>query len=190
LRKNPHTSDPLIDGFLSTDTLEIIHHGSTKHRVEKVAQIADWGLPQKVLWVCLEAKFEEETWNCSWCEKCVRTMIPLYALGVLDRYKTFEKPLKKNSDGLIWARKFSLRHNFVTEMFPFVRQHKPDFLPWLYLAAVFGYIRYLIVKFMPGFLKHRFRRFGYFVTRDEAPDAYELAQVNQIIGDHDDHPPA
>ncbi|MFC1878656.1 hypothetical protein ACFLZW_01960 [Chloroflexota bacterium] len=181
LKVNPHTADPLVDGFLSTDTLEIIHHGSTQRRVEKVAQIAEWELAQKVLWVCLEARFGEDTWNCSWCEKCVRTMIPLYALGALKRFKTFEKPIQSNRDGLVWARKFSLRHNFVSEMFPFVKKHKADFLPWLYLAAALGYIRYLLIKYMPGFIKQRLRRYGYFVTRNEAPDAYEHPEVSHLI---------
>ena len=180
----------MVDGFLSTDTLDVIHHGSTYRRVEKVEQIAKWELAQKTLWVCQEAKFEAETWNCSRCEKCVRTMIPLYALGKLDQFKTFEKPFKKDSDGLWWARKFSLVHNFVSEMFPFVKKHKPDFLPWLYLAAALGNIRYYSIKFMPGFVKHWLRRYGYFVTRNEAPDAYENPQITKLIRLHDDHPPS
>jgi hypothetical protein len=190
LKIKPHNSDPLVDGFLSTDTLDVIHHGSTYRRVEKVEQIANWELAQKTLWVCQEAKFEAGTWNCSRCEKCVRTMIPLYALGKLDQFKTFEKPFKKDSDGLWWARKFSLVHNFVSEMFPFVKKHKPDFLPWLYLAAALGNIRYYSIKFMPGFVKHWLRRYGYFVTRNEAPDAYENPQITKLIRLHDDHPPS
>ena len=181
LKRNAHTTDPLIDGFVSTDSMDIIHHGSTYRRVEKVEQIADWDVAHKLLWVCLEHKFKENSWNCSRCEKCVRTMIPLHALGKLEEFKTFEKPFKKNMDGLWWARKFSLRHNFVSEMFPFVKKHKPDFLPWLYIAVLLGHIRYRIVKYMPGFMKNWLRHYGYFVTRNEAPDAYELPEVTQSI---------
>ncbi|MBG7609666.1 MAG: hypothetical protein IZT55_02245, partial [Anaerolineae bacterium] len=42
LSVNAHSSDPLVDGFLSTDKMEIIHHGSTCKRVEKVERISDW----------------------------------------------------------------------------------------------------------------------------------------------------
>ena len=95
LKNHAYTSDPMVDGFLATDTMDIIHHGSTHLRVEKVEAISNWETAQKLLWVCLDAKFEEHSWNCSRCEKCVRTMIPLYALGVLDKFSSFEKPIKK-----------------------------------------------------------------------------------------------
>ncbi|HAW51640.1 MAG TPA: hypothetical protein DCX54_04825, partial [Flavobacteriales bacterium] len=174
-------TDPLIDGFVSTDSMDIIHHGCTHKRVEKTDQIADWNIAKELLWVCTEHRFKENSWNCSRCEKCMRTMIPLYALGKLENFKTFEKPLRKNAEVLWWARKFSLRHDFVTEIFPFVKRHKPDLIPWLYLAVMIGHIRYRIVMFMPGFMKKWLRRYGYYVTRDEAADAYEYPQVTRII---------
>jgi hypothetical protein len=190
LKKASHSSDPLIDGFLSTETLDIIHHGSTHRRVEKVEQIADWDVAQDVLWVCTDHKFKETSWNCSRCEKCFRTMIPLYSIGKLDKFKTFEKPIKTNRDGLWWARRFSLRSNYISEMFPFVKKHKADFLPWLYLAALLGYIRYFIINNLPGFVKNWLRRYGYFVLRNEAPDAYEVPAVTQFIRDMHDRPSA
>ena len=112
LKKRSHASDPLVDGLLSTDELSIIHHGAMQRRVDKVEEIADWELAQNVLWVCLEAKFEPQKWNCSRCEKCVRTMIPLYALGKLDRYPTFTKPFTRDWEGLWWARKFQSEARF------------------------------------------------------------------------------
>lgn len=181
LAKKAYSSDPLVDPLLSTDTLEVINHGTTHRRVEKVAEIANWELPHNILWVCQEHRFETPTWNCSWCEKCIRTMIPLYALGKLDQFRTFAKPFRKNSASLWWARKFSLRHDFVSEMFPFVKEHKPDLLPWLWIAAFLGRIRYFLVTRLPKFAKHWFRRYGYYVTRNEAPDAYENPAVIETI---------
>jgi len=181
-----HASDPLIDGFLSTDTLDLIHHGSSFRRIEKVEKIADWELAQKLLWVCLNAKFEETTWNCSRCEKCVRTMIPLYALGVLDKYNTFEKPIEKNWEILWYARKFNLTHNFISEMFLFLSHKKSELIPWLYLATILGYLRYWLVKYLPRFIKRWLRQYGYFVPRNEAPDSYELPRITQILREHDD----
>jgi hypothetical protein len=190
LRRRSHSSDPLLDGFLSTDTIDMIHHGATHRRVEKVAQIADWEFAQNLLWVCSEAKFAEMIWNCSRCEKCVRTMIPLYALGKLDLFKTFEKPLTNNSDGLWWARKFNLRQNYFSEMFPFVKEHKRDFLPWLYLATFLGIIRYELISLIPGHIKQWLRHYGYFVCRNDACNVYEIPEIAQLIREHDDHPPA
>ncbi|MCJ7703791.1 MAG: hypothetical protein MUO62_19605 [Anaerolineales bacterium] len=188
LKKKAYASDPLVDALLSSETLDIINHGTTHRRVEKVAEIADWDLAHNLLFVCQEHRFEVPAWNCSRCEKCVRTMIPLFALGKLDLFKTFARPFRKNWEGLWWARKFSLRHDFVTEMFPFVKHHKPDFVLWLRIAAFLGYIRYFLVTRMPGFVRHWLRRFGYYVTRNEEPEAYELAKVTETIRAEHDHP--
>jgi hypothetical protein len=188
LKKQSYASDPLVDALLSTDTLDIIHHGATHRRVEKVEEIADWELAQELLWVCLDHKFDNPAWNCSRCEKCMRTMIPLYALGKLEKFKTFAKPIKNNWEGLWWARKFSLRHNFITEMFPFVRQHKPDFVLWLRVASIFGYFRHYLVTKMPRLAKQWLRKYGYYINRNEAPDAYELLEITDLIRGQNDHP--
>lgn len=185
LFRTAHASDPLLDGFLSTDSMDIIHHGSTKRRVEKVEAIANWDVAQKSLWVCLDAKFEEHSWNCSRCEKCVRTMIPLYALGVMGSFEKFEKPMFRNWEVVWYARKFSLRNNFFSEMFLFLKRQMPELLPWLYLATMLGYIRYFIVKSLPTVVRQWLRRYGYFVTNDEAPDAYELLEVTHLIRGYD-----
>ncbi|MCP4140513.1 MAG: hypothetical protein GY755_09520 [Chloroflexi bacterium] len=181
LHHTTHGSDPLLDGFLSTDSIEIIHHGSTSRRVEKVEELANWEIAQKLLWVCLDAKFKEHSWNCSRCEKCVRTMIPLYTLGVMEKYIQFEKPIQKNWEVIWYARKFNLRSNYLTELFPYLRNHKPELIPWLYLASILGHLRHWAVKNLPKFIKHWLRSYGYFVTSDEAPDAYEIHQITELI---------
>jgi hypothetical protein len=187
LKKGAFTSDPLVDSLLSTDALDIINHGTTHRRVDKVEIIADWELAQELLWVCTEAYFQNPHWNCSRCEKCVRTMIPLYALGTLGEFKTFARPLKTNKDGLWWARKFSLRQDFFGEIFPFVKKHKPDLLPWLRVAASIGYVRYWMVKNLPAFAKKWLRRYGYFVLRNESPNSYEMPEIVRLIRDEYDH---
>jgi hypothetical protein len=188
LQKTAYSSDPLLDHFLSTDTLDVIHHGSTHSRVEKTREIVDWEVTQKILWVCEFHKFEKDTWNCSRCEKCVRTMIPIYALGKIYKFKSFEKPFKTNRDGLWWARKYSSDRVFMSELFPFVKKYKPDWLPWLRAASILGNLRYLlVVKLLPGFMKKWLRRYGYFINRNDAPDAYENPEVTQQIREHYDH---
>jgi hypothetical protein len=189
LKEKALSTDPWIDRLVSTDTLSVIHHGTNYRRVEKVEAIADWDLAQEILWVCQNHIFAEKKWNCSRCEKCVRTMIPLYALGKLDQFTTFAKPMKTNKDGLWWVRKFSLFHDYASETLPFVKRYKPDFLPWLKLAAFFGKIRYWLMTHIPRPLKKWMRRFGYFIPRNEAPDAYEIPEITQLLRGMDDHPP-
>jgi hypothetical protein len=188
LREKSYTSDPLVDPLLSTDTMDIIHHGSTHPRVGKLQVIADWELAQNILWVCQEHKFSRFGWNCSRCDKCNRTMIPLYVLGKLSKFKMFSKPYKKDLDTLWWIRKFSMRHDFVTEMFPFIKKHRPDFIPWFRIIVLFGVIRNFLVTRLPTIAKQFLRRFGYYVTRNEAPDSYEIAEITHIIRSKHDHP--
>jgi hypothetical protein len=188
LRRNAHSSDPLLDRLLSTDTLDIIHHGSTHLRVEKVQEIADWKPAQRLLWVCETHKFDKDTWNCSRCEKCIRTMIPLYAMGKLRDFPTFRKPFKSNPAVLWWARKFSPQRVYSREIFPFVKKHNPALTPWLRIAAALGVVRYWVfIKFLPGFVKKWLRRYGYFTDRNEALDAYEIPEITQSIRDAYDH---
>jgi hypothetical protein len=159
--------------------------------MDKIALIADWDVAQELLWVCERRRFEGEAWNCSRCEKCFRTMIPIYALGQMDRFRTFQKPIQSNRDGLWWARKYSSRRIYNHEILPFVREHKPGWMPWLIAARVLGTLRYgLFVRFMPGFMKKWLRRYGYFIERNEAPNAYENPQIIEQIKSIHDHPPA
>jgi hypothetical protein len=187
LEKTSYTSDPFADRLLSTNTLKVIHHGSTHRRVDKVEEIADWDIPQNLLRVCVEGNFESEFWNCSRCEKCVRTMIPLYALGKMERYKTFTKPFKTNRDVLWWFRKFNLDHEYNQEILSFAKKHKKQLLPWLIIAAFFGGVRYVLMKFIPRFVKNWLRQYGYFVRRYEVADAHESHEVTQIIQESHDH---
>jgi len=182
LKNNSSTANPLMDRLLSTDTLDIIHHGSTHRRVDKVREISNWEIAQKLLWVCEKHKFEKDHWNCSRCEKCLRSMIPIYTLGKMGAFTTFKKPLKSDRDLLWWARKFSPQRGFIREIFSLAKEHKPCLLPWLGIAAALGFLRYwLVIRLLPGSIKTWLRRYGYFTARNEAPNAYEVPEINQYI---------
>jgi hypothetical protein len=86
----PWGSDPGIDYLLSTETTQVIHHGTGFRRTEKTEAIARWEETHDKLRVCA---FDDSTLNCSKCEKCIRTMMTLDMLGVLERYSTFQQPL-------------------------------------------------------------------------------------------------
>ncbi len=175
------SSDPLSDPLLSSDKLHFIHHGATHRRVEKIAEISHWRFAQENLRVCFNKDFDEYGLNCSRCEKCTRTMVPLYALGVLDEFTTFKKPFSSNRDGLWVARKFNPTQGYVPETFKFVKAHKPDFLPWLTFASVIGYIRYWLLQTIPEFIKSRLKRFGYFIDPLKEKNAFENPSIIQLI---------
>lgn len=181
LKIRESSSTPLSDMLLSTETLDIVHHGATHRRVEKIEEISDWGFAQENMRVCQHSFLDGDFMNCSRCEKCVRTMIPIYALGAMDKFKTFSKPIRANQEGLWWARKYDLNKDYVPEIIPFVKRHKPDLVPWLRFAAVIGTARFWFLRLIPGFIKNRLKRYGYFVDSLKEQYAFDDPDMIQII---------
>lgn len=68
--------------LFSTRNLRIYSEGEGLSRLQKLKTVAEYEPSFKYLNVCLRQEV-----NCNICEKCVRTILDLDALGVLDRYK-------------------------------------------------------------------------------------------------------
>lgn len=159
--RQPSAANPLVEGLLSSDNLEVIQHGASHWRVEKLEAIADWAFAQQNLKVCNNIH-ERKTFNCSRCEKCTRTLIVLYLLGKGEEFETFKKPFLKDRDIFRWARSFDPSRNFVPETIRFVKVHNRRMIPVVYLALVLGYMRYWLVRLTPRFVRRPLRRFGFF----------------------------
>ncbi len=87
----PWGSNPLTDPWWGSEAMEFVHHGSALTRVEKVEYVANHPVAMKHLRVCWSNR--KGTYNCGHCEKCIRTMVSLRAVGALDRCPTFPLPL-------------------------------------------------------------------------------------------------
>lgn len=185
LKKAAFTSDPLMDSFLSTNATRIIHHGSRFTRPEKLEAIADWDIAREVMRVCISDSFYETGQNCCWCEKCVRTMMPLYAFGKLKDFGTFKDPLKRPMDFLRYARKYNFKFDYTSEIVQAVRANNPGLLFWLQIAIMLGTIRAVIINAIPGFLKNWLNRFGYFMTRNQQINPYEVDEISELIEKRD-----
>lgn len=84
-----------IDHLWSTETLSFVHDGWEASRINKIDwQIAQSPLALKYLRVCYANP--RGAYNCGKCEKCLRTMVSLYAAGVLDRAETFPATIDPN----------------------------------------------------------------------------------------------
>lgn len=87
----PYGSHPLIDANFSSSDLRIRHEGITMTRLEKTKLIAEWDLALKHLRVCNKtSNYEPDMFNCGRCEKCIRTMLALLALGALEKTAAFK----------------------------------------------------------------------------------------------------
>ena len=84
---HPCGSHPLLDPEYGSFDLAIRHRDTGLSRMQKLAIVADWPTAFQHFRVCL-ANVPDKL-NCGRCEKCVRTMLELEALGLLDRTRAF-----------------------------------------------------------------------------------------------------
>lgn len=107
--------------LFSTHSLRIYSEGENKSRLQKLKIVANYQPSYKYLNVCLA-----EPKNCGVCEKCVRTLLGLDALQVLDRYKeAFDiEYYKKNKKWYLQQMLYRLaekKHDYF-EMYPFFKE--------------------------------------------------------------------
>ena len=87
----PLGTHPMLDHLWSTQKLRFVHDAAEATRLDKVLLVADSKIALQHLRVCW--KNPGGSYNCGKCEKCLRTMISLYAAGKLDQCPTFDIPL-------------------------------------------------------------------------------------------------
>lgn len=78
-------SHPLLDPLWSSETMSFVHDGLEANRMQKLALIAGNEAALSTLRVCWSS---EREYNCGHCEKCLRTMTALLALGKLEACPT------------------------------------------------------------------------------------------------------
>ena len=83
----PWGSHPLTDALLASSTLRIVHEGAAFSRVERTRVVAESDECLASMHVCW---WDLADGNCGICEKCVRTMLTLDALGAKDRASAFD----------------------------------------------------------------------------------------------------
>jgi hypothetical protein len=88
---HPWGSHALTDPWWSTEATELAHDGAEATRLEKVARLARHPAALRALRVCFENR--GGAYNCGACEKCLRTMVALRAVGALNGGAGFARPL-------------------------------------------------------------------------------------------------
>lgn len=104
----PLGTHPQLDPLWSTETLEVIHDGIERNRLEKVRFLSSSNNLLLNLRVCWRNK--KGNYNCCECEKCLRTMIMLEAVGVLGKCKSFNKSINLAILRELYVVKVHLRH--------------------------------------------------------------------------------
>ena len=89
VRHHPEGSHPSLDHHYSTEAVHVHHADVAISRLEKLRIVADWPEGLAVLRPCFGSVLRDDGLNCGECEKCIRTMVGLLALGKLGQAGTF-----------------------------------------------------------------------------------------------------
>lgn len=87
----PWGTHPDLDFLLGDEAIQFVHDQNNAERTDKIEYISQFPVALEVLRVCY--KNPDGAYNCCECEKCLRTMTTLHALGVLHKAATFPQPL-------------------------------------------------------------------------------------------------
>lgn len=87
----PDGTHPLLDPLWNSDKIEFIHDGNEASRLQKLKKITTSQFVLDNLRVCFGKS--ESKLNCCKCEKCLRTMISLKLLGVLEKSNSFQNDI-------------------------------------------------------------------------------------------------
>ena len=91
----PWGTHPLIDPLWSTELIDVFHDGCKVERIKKVEFISHNKTALKSLRVCYVNL--DSAYNCCQCEKCLRTMASLRAVGALKNCSSFDRELNLDS---------------------------------------------------------------------------------------------
>ena len=85
----PLGSHPELDPLWSSEEMVVHHDGADTERLDKLRLVAEHPAAASALRVCWENR--DGAYNCGRCEKCLRTMVGLAALGRLEEFATFPR---------------------------------------------------------------------------------------------------
>lgn len=127
--------------LISTECFELVIDGCQYTRAEKTERISEWDFAQKHLNVCVPAA--DKGHNCSCCNKCMWTLIPLEAMGKLDQFKeVFDIEIyKKNAyRWKCWFLSHYGKDSMETSIMRYAKEHGMK-LPsrWLIKIYCFGH---------------------------------------------------
>ncbi|MCP4718369.1 MAG: hypothetical protein GY860_02840 [Desulfobacteraceae bacterium] len=121
---HPCGSHPLLDPEYSSYGMRLRHRDYEMSRLEKIKIVSAWDAAFQNFRVCL-ANVPDRL-NCGKCEKCVRTMTELTALGVLHKTSAFVEDEVMPADIEQFDITIRVRPPFYRPMIPLLRQQGRD----------------------------------------------------------------
>jgi len=121
---HPCGSHPLLDPEYSSYDMRLRHRDYELSRLEKIRIVSSWDVAFQNFRVCL-ANVPDRL-NCGKCEKCVRTMTELTALGILHKTRAFVEDEVTPGDIEQFDITIRVRPPFYRPMIPLLRQQGRD----------------------------------------------------------------
>jgi hypothetical protein len=121
---HPCGSHPLLDPEYSSFGVRLRHRDYEMSRLEKIKIVSDWDAAFQNFRVCL-ANVPDRL-NCGRCEKCIRTMTELTALGLLHKTRAFVEDEVRPADIEQFDITIRVRPPFYRPMIPLLRQQGRD----------------------------------------------------------------
>ena len=121
---HPCGSHPLLDPEYSSYNMRIRHRDYELSRLEKIKIVSNWDTAFQNFRVCL-ANVPDRL-NCGKCEKCVRTMTELTALGLLHKTSAFVEDEVTSADIEQFDITIRVRPPFYRPMIPLLRNQGRD----------------------------------------------------------------
>lgn len=158
----PQGSSVLVDHLLSTENVDVVHHGASTNRFQKISVLSNWSVTYEHLRVCAHKHQSREKVNCSRCHKCIRTMAALTILNALPNYTTFS-PRLTILDYLRWGLQSHMSPIFAGEIQKRAwksRKFIMAFQVWIALSInrVVVFPTALIKRFLPNELLYQIKR--------------------------------
>lgn len=151
----PWGSHPILDPNFSSQYLNIRHDGAELSRLEKTKIVAEWAVGLNNMRVCVANK---GTLNCGKCEKCVRTMFQLEALGKLSESSAF--PTRTVNPEMLLPITIGSRYAEICyeDLYPIFKQQKRDDLASAIQAFLQRRKQYLAKRKVIDFAKKVLRK--------------------------------
>jgi hypothetical protein len=121
---HPCGSHPLLDPEYSSCAMRIRHRDYELPRLEKIKIVSEWDAAFQNFRVCLANV--PDLLNCGTCEKCVRTMTELTALGLLHKTRAFAADEITPADIAQFDITIRVRPPFYRPLIPLLRKQGRD----------------------------------------------------------------
>lgn len=135
-------AETFTNPLLSTEGCEIISDGGQYMRTDKTLLLKDYEPAHRYLNVCVSS--QESACNCSRCHKCIRTLVALDTLGILDKFsKVFDiNDYNRHKFGYKCRLRYEYKSNaYIKDNVDFAKKSGRPFPPYIVALVYMFFVR-------------------------------------------------